>query len=52
MERHVVLRVKTTTIDRMKLCSLAVLIFGLGTAAFAQTNNLRGKVLYESSEGL
>ena len=46
-----VLRVKTTTIDRMKICYLAVLIFGLGTAAFAQTNNLRGKVLYESHEG-
>ena len=35
----------------MKICYLAVLIFGLGTAAFAQTNNLRGKVLYESHEG-
>ena len=51
MEHHVVLRAMTTTVDRMKICYLAVLIFGLGTAAFAQTNNLRGKVLYESHEG-
>ena len=51
MVRHVVLRAMTKTTNPLRFIYLMVLILGLVTAVDAQTNNLRGKVLYESHEG-